>query len=120
MLDLGKQIREWCREYGITDDVIYPSYHWIDEHTLGITYFKHDIVQCRICNIRITDVFKDYELASKSVLWHEFCHAEVWIKEGKTDGHGSAWNGRLWRKPILFILDYIYTQILFAIVKNRH
>lgn len=120
MLDLRKQIRKWCIEYKIDCDDIIPIYQWIDEHTLGITYFKRDIVGCRICDIKITDVFMDYEIASKAVLWHEFCHAEKWLKDGKTDGHGNAWNGRLCRKPILFILDYIYTQILFAIVKNRH
>lgn len=120
MLDLNEQIREWRREYCITEDVIYPTYRWIDEHTLGVTYFKSDIIQCRICDIIITDVFKDYELASKAVLWHEFCHAEIWIKYGKTDSHSSAWNGRLWRKPILALLDYIYTQILWLCVKNKH
>ena len=87
MLDLRKQIRKWCIEYKIDCDDIIPIYQWIDEHTLGITYFKRDIVGCRICDIKITDVFMDYEIASKAVLWHEFCHAEKWLKDGKTDGH---------------------------------
>ena len=119
-LNLKKQVEEWGKEYGVYYDDIHPTYTWIDNHTLGVTLFKsgYNYID-RSCIIKITDVFIDHPVASKAVLWHEFCHAEVWIKDGKTEGHGDKWNGRLWRKPILALLDTFYTQILFMFLKHR-
>lgn len=120
MLDLEKQIKEWCNEYGLNPECISVEYKWINNHTLGICYFKWGAKQLGRCSIvYITDVFSNYTLASKAVLWHEFCHAELWITEDESEGHSDRWVGKLWRKPILFILDCIYTKILFAFVKHK-
>ena len=67
----------------------------------------------RTARIEIHQIFKGYPLAIKSVAWHEFCHAEKWFKDGKTDGHGSAWRDRMWRKPFLCLLNYTYTSLLY-------
>lgn len=120
MLDLAKQIKEWCNEYNLNLNDIMVEYSWIDSHTLGKTSPRADYSPYRRWSkITITDVFKDYDIASKTVLWHEFCHAEVWIKEGKTEGHGDRWVGRLWRKPLLALSDYIYTNILFLFLRHK-
>ena len=67
----------------------------------------------------MTDLFRKGTLAYNATLWHEFCHAEKWIKDGTTDGHGIEWNKRLWRKPFLYIADMIYVPLLFAILKKK-
>lgn len=119
-LNLKKQIEEWGKEYDVNCEYVEPTYTWISKNTMGLTSFRvKPDTKLRGCFIKITDVFIDYPFASKSVLWHEFCHAEVWIKEGKTEGHNDKWNGRLWRKPLLALSDYIYTNILFLFVRHK-
>ena len=116
-----KWIDLWCKEYDIEDpETIDAVYDWINDETIGLCTFHYgDAHMPRWCWIQITDVFKGYPLVTKCVLWHEFCHAEIWIKEGRSDGHGWEWNKRLWRKPILYILDNTYTKLLFAILKSH-
>lgn len=116
---LQEYIEKWKKEYSIEQATITASYKWINSHTLGLTHHKND-VNGRYNTIDITDVFENHSIASIAVLWHEFCHAEVWIKEGVSDGHSNRWVGRCWRKPILYLLDLIYTKILFEICKHKH
>ena len=119
-LNLKKQIEKWGKEYNVNYDYIHPTYTWIDKHTIGVTLFKSEVnKKDRSCIIKITCVFINHPIASKAVLWHEFCHAEVWIKEGKTEGHGDKWIGRLCRKPLLTLLDGVYTHLLFMFLRHR-
>lgn len=100
----------WCAEYGIERSMIKESYAWIDKHTMGQTICKSGH-----CVVIVTSIFQDRPIAARAVAWHEFCHAEKWLRDGSSDGHGLQWLKRLWRKPILFLLDFTYCNIVFAI-----
>lgn len=112
-------LKEWCKEYGNMDiNLLHIETKWIDDKTLGLCTFKNTDGK-KWCILNVTNLLHNYPLAYTCVLWHEFCHAELWIKEGKSDGHGDGWVGRCWRKPLLYILDLTYTKILFEILKLK-
>ncbi len=114
---LQELIKEWSTQYGVDHTKIQSCYSNLGNHLLGLTSYPSR--DPRTARIQVHEFFEDYPLASKSVLWHEYCHAEKWLKDGRTDGHGSAWLGRCWRKPLLTILDLFYTQILFIKYKLK-
>lgn len=114
---LEEYIKEWGREYDVDPSRITVQYNTIDDKYMGLTTFSHSGALC-IAKIDINKVFEDRALAAKCVLWHEFCHAELWVKEGKSDGHGDGWMKRHWRKPVLALLDYVYAKVLFAFLKK--
>ena len=114
---LPELIEEWSAQYGVDHTSIQSRFSNLGKHLMGVTCYP--LTVDRTAKIQVHEFFEDYPLAAKSVLWHEYCHAEKWIKDGKMDGHGTAWLGRCWRKPILTILDMLYTPILFIRYRTK-
>lgn len=119
-------IQSWSDQYGVNADDITTEYFDLGAHVLGLTTFKYDKTTVlpdgkyrRIALIQIHELLKGESLAVKCVLWHEFCHAEKWLKDGTSDGHSSGWSDRCWRKPILFLLDCTYTNFVFWRAKAK-
>lgn len=119
-VDMHARIEEWCARYGPDPSVISTELNE-QRTTLGLTYNRyrdprtHDV---RISDIRINRKLQGHDWMVVPVLWHEYCHAESWILEGRQDGHNSRWLARLWRKPWLAFLDTIAVQIAWIIVKR--
>ena len=78
---------------------------------LGVTTFKTDKSKNNIAQIELKAHLMNYPFACKSVCWHEFCHAEVWVRDGYTDGHSTAWVKRMLRKP-WYVIGCVYAQII--------
>lgn len=99
---------DWCREYEIDYEDIQLVYtnRLKPKNMLGLTTFKYDTFGNRYCIVEIDDVLKN-DFLRVSVMWHEFCHTEPWIKDGISDGHGDNWLRRLWRKPIYAIGQWL-------------
>ena len=101
---ISKYLDQWIEEYQVpgtitlfVDDKLVP---------LGITTFSKDH-----CDIFLKAELTTSRFAFNGVLWHEFCHAEIWLKEGRTEGHTTPWVKRMLRKPI-YIIGSIYAQFI--------
>ena len=110
-------LNKWCVEYDIEVCNIEPCItdRLKEFNYLGLTTFKYDTFDIRYCIIEISDVIKN-EFLFTSVLWHEFCHCEPWIKDGISDGHGDKWLRRLWRKPVYAISQWI-AKLVYGDIK---
>lgn len=103
-----------------------PSEWWTDfitgdtvamEGRNGITYFEGS--KERSARILINESLLDMPLSLRASTWHEICHAEPWIKEGRTDGHGMEWLDRLFRHPFLALWNLTIEKILTINTKRR-
>lgn len=117
LTDVFFLLEEWKTEYGLERYAICFEYADLDGTLMGLHTPKRMLDGERFSLIQIDSVFKNSEFCCKCVLWHEFCHAEKWLKDGKTDGHGSEWNGRLWRKPLLYIGDGLIVPFVYPFLK---
>ena len=120
---LSKSISEFCKEYDVPREAIddrYMTDSQLGHNIIGMTWFKWSPDIEPICTLGVIEWFAKYPLATHAVAWHEFCHAESWIKSRESDGHNKRWIGRMWRKPLLYILDSTYVDILFLILKAKH
>ena len=117
---IEEYINEWCKEYNV-DNNITILFEKISDSVLGITYHSYEgSMKKRVSKIYLNEKLLKTpcsKLNIKATSWHEFCHAEVWIKDGHTDGHGKEWNKRLWRKPLLYIWDLFFEQICWLFKK---
>ena len=111
-------LNDWCNQYEVPIERITFGYDELGDHYLGMSYHKWRKDE-RITDIRINVILIRYRLAVMAVTWHEFCHAEKWIKDGQTDGHGDAWSRRLWRKPFLAFYSMLPAKIVFAYAKLK-
>lgn len=111
---LAKSLKGFCNEYDIDWADIYYDYEPAQYMSgyLGICRYKYHNDRSRYCIIGVRDIFEPSTIASHVIAWHEFCHAEIWIKNGTTDGHSVAWIKRVMRKPLTFIGGEFY--LLFA------
>ena len=57
------------------------------------------------------DYLEDYPFAWHSIAWHEFCHAEPWVKDNVAQGHSLPWVKRILRKP-WYVIGCVYAQII--------
>lgn len=112
-------IEGWCDEYGTDASRIMTQYSNLGQHLMGLTTFKHNEKGECTALIDVHTCLEDHPLAVKAVAWHEYCHAEAWVADGQTEGHGDKWNSRRWRKPVLVILDIFYAKVLFAFIGGR-
>lgn len=109
MIGFDNMIDEWYKRYGIDRDDVLWRYGLFDKpKTMGRTTYlnQHYAVIHRWAVIWISETFRNRPLMTKAILWHEFCHAEQWIKHGMSDHHGVGFLRRQLRKPVLFLLDY--------------
>lgn len=107
--DLYKKLDYWEYDYCVPKEIL--ADFTILKDKLGITkFYKYDNGDYW-SYIYIKEYLKVHPFAYTSVLWHEFCHAEVWVRYGYTDGHSTAWVKRMLRKP-WYVIGCIYAQII--------
>ena len=111
-------LNTWCEQYGVDRNEITYACEDLGDHTLGVSRYRR-VSGERFADVRIHECLRDYTLTRRAVSWHEFCHAERWLKTGTTDGHGSEWLKRMWREPFLAIYDIFVASIVFTIVRKR-
>ena len=115
MLDLATSLKKYCDEYGIDFEDItydYESKRTLGDY-LGICRYKRRADQSRYCQIGVLNIFVPDVMATDIIAWHEFCHAERWIRDGINDGHTMPWVKRVMRKPFKFILGECYLLIAY-------
>lgn len=109
---ISEDVERWLVEYECNNNKYKPIIIYIDilkKNKLGNCkyYNESDITPIRHCVITISQKFAKYPFLFKSILWHEFCHAEYFLLTGDSDHHEKGFHKRQWRKPILAIGDYI-------------
>lgn len=108
--ELYDWLDEWCYNYDVPKGYIGATFMKLHK-LLGVTSFSYNEEKDNIAQIEIKEYLRNYPFACKSVCWHEFCHAEVWVRDGYTDGHSTAWVKRMLRKP-WYVIGCVYAQII--------
>lgn len=110
------QLNAWCKEYGIDHSkVIFQGWENMNEKGSWV------LGRCRYypdwCSIRLGDSFKAKPLGwlETSVLWHEYCHAECYLEDMKSNGHDSEWKAKKNRKMKYVIGDAI-AKLIYPIL----
>lgn len=102
---------DWVIEYNCMTNCVHPIIVYTDELPKGklgnCRYMTTQCTEDRYCAITISKKFRNCPYLFNSILWHEFCHAEYYLKTGDSDHHSEGFHKRQWRKPILAIGDYI-------------
>jgi len=80
-------ISGWCSQYGIPEDRVSFEYADLGFGVAGLTTWWP--VSRRI-RIQIAPYLEDHGIIEEEALWHEFCHAEDYWKNGSS-GHGERW-----------------------------
>lgn len=98
------QLDLWNIEYGLKDYSLFEGYANFDEYrTLGKIYFGRDIGDSN--RIVIKNKFVGRSLATKAILWHEFCHHRDCIVNNCHDHCQKYFKKYLWEKPLLALID---------------
>ncbi len=108
----SEDVENWLVEYGCNNDNFKPIHIYIDileKNKLGNCKYYDGGIMTPVphCIITISNKFTKYPFLFKSILWHEFCHAEHYLKTGDSDHHSEGFHKRQWRKPVYAIGDYI-------------
>lgn len=103
--NLRHKISEWCDEYNIDNHrVEFYGYNELGNNVMGICQYRNSN-----CFIWIDEVFRDKKIGwiETSILWHEFCHAEAYLEDGKINGHDYVFKSKLRRKLFYYIGDIV-------------
>ena len=57
------------------------------------------------------------DISLEATVWHELCHAEAWIKDGRSEGHDERFQRRLWRKPFYAIWSLLIIKLIWQFIK---
>ena len=103
----------WCEEYGISQPVIFVGYKDMDDgfgSILGLCCHYDG----GFSTIMLGGRFEDRPLGwlEKSILWHEFCHANAYLEDMVSNGHDIHFYEYLCRKPNYVLGDY-YACLLY-------
>ena len=77
---------DWYDLYSVPMNLI--NWSWTDfdkASVMGRTHYCEG--PPRWAHIEISKVFAGHGIMLRAIRWHEYCHAEPWIKYGVTDGH---------------------------------
>lgn len=122
--DLVNILHQFCKEYDVDISKVsieFDNEIMTDEHTLGTTYHHTDYVNhCYFSVIFINNHLSKLPLSCRSTVWHEFCHAEKWVKEHVMDGHGIEFQKRVYRKPLLGFYSEVVSRIIWVFVRLRY
>jgi len=102
-------VDKWMEEYEVPGIINVVKEKM--EGMLGYTTFRTNLSE-----LHINEKIFSSSFALDSILWHEFCHAEPWLKYGRTEGHSTEWYKRMIRKP-LYCIGCAYAQIYYKVVK---
>ena len=103
------KLNKWIIEYEVSGEISITFSKM--EGKLGYTKLKTGR-----CEIYINNVIESSDFASTSTLWHEYCHAERWLKYNKSDYHSTEWMMCMARKP-LYVIGCVYSQLYYKIHK---
>lgn len=100
-------IKQWCAEYDVPPDIeVHPDNPpHLPKDVLGQTWARTASDGHRYSVIDVQQCIPRDSMTYHALLWHEFCHAERWLKDGTKDQHNEAWHNRLWRRPVLAFWD---------------
>lgn len=116
-MSLQSMVENFCDEYGVDSSRISIDYGELDKNTLGLCSFMRLGSECHSL-ITISRRLKAYPLYTKATVWHEFCHAEVWVRDGYSDGHSTAFGKRLFRKPFLWLIDVWTSKLAWIYIRE--
>lgn len=119
---LDRYIAEFGKEYDVPTNRIWIEFmgtEQLGKDILGMTWFKHNEDRQTICKIGVSSLLSRHTYSCRSVAWHEFCHAESWIKYERAEQHGKEWRKRVMRKPILYILGTFISGVMYHYERLR-
>ena len=113
-------LKQWCEEYGIDPNTVHwCGYKDLSGTTMGICRhickpYQHP---CYFCEIYLDTKWKDKSLGwlETSVIWHEYCHAEAYIEDGKSNDHDEVWKAKRNRK-LKYVIGDVFAKFLFPIL----
>lgn len=111
------QLDAWCKEYGIDPSLVifkgWEDLNESDSFVLGACWEY----PAGWCVIKLGKNFEDNKLGflEMSVLWHEYCHAEAYLEDMKTNNHDEVWKAKKKRKTKYVIGDAI-AKLLYPIL----
>lgn len=100
------QLDAWTKEYELAlapyfmGYVVYPN----DATCMGKIYY-HIMYEQYYNAINIKTKFVGRSLASKAILWHEFCHHMDCVENGCHDHCTKNFKRYLRQKPLLWLID---------------
>lgn len=99
------QLENWTKEYELDFCPWFAGYvHYSDATTMGKCYY-HEWHWQYYNAINIKVKFVGRSLATKAILWHEFCHHRDCIENGCHDHCTEHFKKYLWEKPLLALID---------------
>ena len=113
-LDTMTDYETMLRTLDMSEDDVTVCHDLLKDTVLGETRFEYG--PPRHARITLQPRLGDYPAMEDAVLWHELCHAEPWVHEGKTQGHSWPWLVRLFKIPELALMDMI-VGLLWLFVK---
>lgn len=105
---------EMLEALGLSEDDVTVVHDLLKNSVLGETRFEYG--PPRHCQIILQPRLMSYPTMNETVLWHELCHAEPWIHEGRTEGHSWPWVMRMLKLPTLALYDLV-VGLLWHFVK---
>jgi len=99
------QLDLWNKEHDLTFPSYFEGYvNFDDSTTLGKIYYRcHPSGEYN--QIVIKNKFVGRSLATKAILWHEFCHHRDCIENACHDHCTKYFKKYLWEKPLLALID---------------
>lgn len=100
-----EQLESWTKEYDLKFSPWFAGYvQYSDSRTMGKCYF-HDFHNHNYNTINIKVKFVGRNLATKAILWHEFCHHRDCVVNDCHDHCTKYFKKYLWEKPLLALID---------------
>ena len=106
------QLNEWCKEYGIDKEVTFKGWENMNEGNRFVLG-RCNCYPSGWCAIYLGKNFEDRSLGflEMSVLWHEYCHAEAYLEDMKSNAHDNVWKAKKKRKMKYVIGDAIAKMV---------
>ena len=101
-----EQLALWVKEYGLKFEPYFMGYvqYPDDPSCMGKCYF-HTKNEGYYNSINIKLKFVGRSIATKAILWHEFCHHRDCIVNNCHDHCTKYFRKYLWEKPLLALID---------------
>lgn len=120
MIDLVYWLSLWIEEYSVPNSI---SLAWgqCKDDIFGrcVQLPPSKAGEGRASAIYINERLWSHPLAARATLWHEFCHAYFWIKEGRLVAHGPEWLRLFWSKPGLALFETMVTPLIWPFLRGR-
>lgn len=110
---IQNQLDAWATVYGIDPrKITFVGYENLDSgghFVLGSCAYYPDH-----CRIRLGDHYVDRKLGflEMCVLWHEYCHAEAYLEDMISDGHGKVFKEKRKRK-MKYVIGDVFANLAY-------